>query len=103
MHSLFGAQAVAVDASHLYWANGPNSIGRANLDGTGANPSFVSGIFSANALAVDSVNGFIFWADLEGDRIGRANLADGAGATSTGETSTTATSAASPRAVARPV
>jgi hypothetical protein len=79
MHSLFGAQAVAVDGSHIYWANGPNSIGRANLDGTGANPSFVSGIFSANALAVDSVNGFIFWADLEGDRIGRANLADGSG------------------------
>ena len=79
MHSLFGATAVAVDASHIYWANGPNSIGRANRDGTGANPSFVSGIFSANALAVDSVNGFIFWADSEGSRIGRANLADGAG------------------------
>jgi hypothetical protein len=79
MHNLFGATAVAVDASHLYWANGPDSIGRANLDGTGADPTFVSGIFSANALAVDSVNGFIFWADLNGSRIGRANLADGTG------------------------
>jgi hypothetical protein len=79
LHSLFGAEALAVDGSHIYWANGANSIARANLDGTGVNPSFVSGIFSANALAVDSVNGFIFWADLEGDRIGRANLADGSG------------------------
>jgi hypothetical protein len=77
MSGLFGARALAIDGSYLYWANGSNSIGRANLDGTNANPNFVSGVFTANALAVDSANGYIFWADANGSRIGRANLANG--------------------------
>jgi hypothetical protein len=35
---------VAVDASHIYWANeGTNSIGRANLDGTSPEPNFIPG------------------------------------------------------------
>jgi hypothetical protein len=76
---LSGATAIAIDGSHIYWGNGPNQIGRADLDGNNANPNFVSGIFTANALAVDSVNGFLFWADESGSRIGRANLADGKG------------------------
>ena len=44
------ATLVAVDGSHIYWANpgawmGANgtTIGRANLDGSGANQSFISG------------------------------------------------------------
>ena len=33
---------MAVDAGHVYWANnGTNTIGRANLDGTDANQSFI--------------------------------------------------------------
>ena len=81
MSGLFGAESMAVDGSQIYWANGSNSIGRANLDGTGANPNFVSGIFTANALAVDSINGYLFWAVSIGSHIGRANLADGQGVT----------------------
>jgi hypothetical protein len=35
----FGAKGVAVDGTHIYWTNtvSGNRIGRANLDGTGAN------------------------------------------------------------------
>jgi hypothetical protein len=82
MSGLFGAGAVAVAGPYLYWANGPGSIGRANLDGSSPNPTFITppasgGTFSANAIAVDPVNGYIFWADSLNTRIGRANLADG--------------------------
>ena len=38
---------VAVDGGHVYWANnGTDTIGRANLDGTGANQSFITGASS---------------------------------------------------------
>jgi len=34
---------VAVDAAHVYWTNiDANTIGRANLDGTGANQRFIT-------------------------------------------------------------
>ena len=48
---------IAVDAGHIYWANDSSAeIGRANLDGSGVNPSF---IFPATAfgVAVDSGSG----------------------------------------------
>ena len=45
---------VAVDADHVYWANGTAStIGRANLDGTGVDQSFITGV--AQGVAVDSL------------------------------------------------
>ena len=35
---------VAVDSAHVYWTEFTNrSIGRANLDGTGVNPNFITG------------------------------------------------------------
>ncbi len=35
---------VAVDGAHVYWTNhGTDTIGRANLDGSGANQSFITG------------------------------------------------------------
>jgi virginiamycin B lyase len=83
---------VAVDASHVYWAThsffNPNytldtTIGRANLDGSGANQSFIGGASGPCGVAVDS--GHIYWANegipfgQPGSTIGRANL-DGSGA-----------------------
>jgi hypothetical protein len=61
----------------VYWANStsPGSIGRAKINGTGANNSFITGLDQPSAVAVDSK--FIYWS--EANRIGRANL-DGTGA-----------------------
>jgi hypothetical protein len=45
---------VAVDGQHVYWANfSSNTIGRANLDGSGANQSFIAGASDAIGVAVD--------------------------------------------------
>ncbi|HEU5004917.1 MAG TPA: DUF5050 domain-containing protein [Candidatus Saccharimonadales bacterium] len=71
-----GPFGVAVDNNFIYWINAPtNSIGRANIDGTGVNTSFITGISGAVGLAVD--NTYIYWST--GTAIGRANL-DGTGA-----------------------
>jgi hypothetical protein len=65
----------------VYWgAGGANAIGRANLDGTGLNTSFVSGVTTPYGLAVDASH--IYWADLTNGNIGRANI-DGSGANQT--------------------
>ena len=53
-----------------------NRIGRANLDGTGVNQSFITGVSSPTGVAVDA--GHVYWANVAADTIGRANL-DGTG------------------------
>ena len=71
----------------VYWANfGPagttgTTIGRANLDGTGVNQSFVGGATDPCGVAVDAAH--LYWANrtpsaTRGTAIGRANL-DGTG------------------------
>ena len=66
-----GACAVAVDASHVYWATN-GALFRANLDGTG-----VQGIPGASATCGVAVDGsHIYWSRWGG--VGRANL-DGSG------------------------
>jgi Domain of unknown function (DUF5050) len=62
---------------HLYWANfGAGTIGRASVDGTGANQNFISGASGPDGVAVDS--GHVYWANDNSTTIGRANL-DGTG------------------------
>src|SRR5262245_29523854 len=60
--------AVAVDDAHIYWLEGgtyctpcpDGSIGRANLDGTDADPDFITGIHEPSfGLAVDGEH--IYW------------------------------------------
>jgi hypothetical protein len=69
-------------ANFVYWTNlFGNSIGRAKINGTGSNDSFIPGIPSspgAAGIAVDSK--FIYWTEQNGSTaaIGRANL-DGTG------------------------
>jgi hypothetical protein len=74
-------------AAYVYWTtpfncgcNNANpftgNIGRANLDGTGVNQSFITGLFHPGRVAVDARH--IYWTDASTDRIGRANL-DGSG------------------------
>ena len=73
---------VAVDASHVYWATysffNPSftldtTIGRANLNGSGANQIFITGAYGPCGVAVDS--GHIYWANVVTGTIGRSNLA----------------------------
>jgi hypothetical protein len=68
--------------AYVYWGtiSTAGTIGRANLDGSGANQSFIAGTESPVGLAVDSR--YIYWVNLQGaepSSIGRANL-DGSGA-----------------------
>lgn len=70
-----GAIAPAANA-YVYWANfSSGSIGRANLDGTNPEQSFISGLSQVLDVAVDS--NYIYWND-QGTSIARANL-DGTG------------------------
>ena len=64
-----------VNAGHVYWTNaGTNTIGRASLDGTGADQSFITGASFPRGVAVDADH--VYWTN--GNDIGRANL-DGTG------------------------
>ena len=70
---------LAVDRTYVYWVNlRSNTIGRANLDGTGVNQSFISGASQPSAIAVDGT--YIYWTNF--NTIGRANL-DGTGVNQT--------------------
>ena len=63
--------------AYIYWADpDSNAIGRANLDGTGANPSFITEADNPLGVAVDGAH--VYWANGT-NTIGRANL-DGTGA-----------------------
>ncbi|MGD0863167.1 MAG: hypothetical protein ABSA21_10470 [Candidatus Limnocylindrales bacterium] len=62
----------AAGLEHLYWANHhAGTIGRANLDGTGVNQSFITGANAICGLAI--VGDYIYWGNIDGG-IGRANL-----------------------------
>jgi virginiamycin B lyase len=68
---------VAVDSGHVYWADGWGlAIGRANLDGSGAQRNFITGAAFPCGVAVDGDH--VYWANLAGNSIGRADLAGGA-------------------------
>jgi hypothetical protein len=81
--ALLAALALLIAPPHahgnfVYWANGidPGSIGRAKINGTGANDNLITGLSQPTAVAVDSK--FIYWSEAGANRIGRANL-DGTG------------------------
>lgn len=67
--SLFG---IAVDNSYVYWTDPVTStIGRANLDGTGAT-TLIGGLDRPDGVAVDGT--YIFWTEHYDNSIGRAKL-----------------------------
>jgi hypothetical protein len=72
------ALAARADA-FVFWTNLGDTIGRANLDGTGMDPSFIA-LVGANpypsGVAVDASH--VYWTDFNAGAIGRANL-DGTG------------------------
>jgi hypothetical protein len=65
---------VAIDGSHVYWADRESgTIGRADLDGGDPNAALIGGLEHPCAVAIDS--SYLYWVDTRG--IGRAGL-DGA-------------------------
>lgn len=74
---------LAVDARHIYWTHDDlrqnkvgdtfsYAIGRANLDGSGANLRFIAASNAVDGLAVSSQ--YVFWTNNGEHAIGRANL-----------------------------
>ncbi|MEA2198558.1 MAG: hypothetical protein QOJ25_2609, partial [Solirubrobacteraceae bacterium] len=62
----------------VYWANyTTGTIGRANLNGTSADQSFITGADHPDGLAVDTH--YVYWPNSNANTIGRANL-NGTGA-----------------------
>ncbi len=75
---------VAVNATHIFWTNiYTNSIGRANLDGSGVNTAFITGCSRPFGVAMNPTH--IFWTNYNGGTgigtIGRAKLNGAGGAT----------------------
>ena len=53
-------RGIALDQDHLYWiSQGNNKIGRANLDLTGLEPDYVTGIQKSTGLVVDATH--LYW------------------------------------------
>ena len=86
--AVLGALVVSLVVSkaaqaYVYWANRTDTIGatgtiaRSNLDGSGANQSFITGASSPGGVAVDAAH--VYWANTGTSTIARANL-DGSGA-----------------------
>jgi hypothetical protein len=74
---LLGLVAAPAAEGRIYWANsGTGTIGRANLDGTGVDERFITGLQSPSGLAVDAAH--VYWSNYESRMIGRANP-DGTG------------------------
>lgn len=75
-HFIVGASdpvGLAVDGQHIYWTNRGDatpSVGRANLDGSAVNESFLP----VNAARLAVAGGHIYWSNGYGTVIGRADL-----------------------------
>ena len=75
-----GSCGIAVAGKYIYWMNNaeslkPVTIGRANLDGTGVNKRFITGVATGCGIAV--VRGYIYWTNggfSHRHALGRANL-----------------------------
>jgi virginiamycin B lyase len=73
---VWGSSSPAItlaSARHVYWTDrGSNTIGRADVGGSSATQSFITGANDTRGVAVDS--GHIYWANLASNTIGRADL-----------------------------
>jgi hypothetical protein len=67
---------ITADTEHIYWCDSTNnSIGRAKLDGTSAELSFITGCHFPYGIAVDGSH--IYWCNSSTNCIGRSTLAGG--------------------------
>jgi hypothetical protein len=68
-------ESVAVNSSHIYWADTPtHAIGRANLNGSNVDPSFIEINPDPGIVGVAVNSGHIYWTQRDTGAIGRANL-----------------------------
>jgi sugar lactone lactonase YvrE len=59
--------------AYTYWTDsGSDTIRRANLDGSGVDTAFITGVENPEGVAVDGAH--IYWSNSTADTIGRANL-----------------------------
>ena len=63
--------AVGVNRTYIYWSSANGTIGRADLNGTHVDHTFIKSSDAPRGVAVDSA--YIYWANADGT-IGRANL-----------------------------
>ena len=74
---LLGSASAAIYWTHIDWATGAEEIGRSNLDGSNADPDFITmprsqGYSPCGGVAVDATH--LYWAANGLGKIGRANL-----------------------------
>jgi hypothetical protein len=63
---------VTVDSSHIYWVSSfAHLIGRANIDGSGVEKTFIGGLADPSDVKVNAQH--VYWSDFVGG-VGRANL-----------------------------
>jgi hypothetical protein len=68
-----GTRGLAVDSTHIYWTNpDQDTIGRANLDGSGVDQSFITGLQDPWDVAVSGPN--LYWTSAGTGTIGHAQL-----------------------------
>jgi virginiamycin B lyase len=68
---------VAVNSANIFWSEPGffccgTRIGRASINGSGADPSFIGGASAPCGVALDT-SSHLYWANLEAGTIGRAN------------------------------
>ena len=68
---------LALNDSFVYWGGGNNAVGRAGLDGSAPNETFIGGL-SSYACGGGVNSKYVFWSHGSGTTVGRANL-DGSG------------------------
>jgi hypothetical protein len=69
--------ATPVASAFVYWGNRESgNVGRANLDGSASNPSFIRlpPNLGASPCGIATDSAHIYWADINNDEIGRANI-----------------------------
>jgi hypothetical protein len=57
--------------TYIYWTQG-NKLGRANIDGTGQNPDFITGLNGGDDIASDGT--YLYWSEYGINSIGRSKL-----------------------------
>lgn len=74
-----GPCGVAIDGSHLYWGyfGEAAAIGRSNLDGEDAEPTFIHLPSGSSPCTIAVYGGHVYWSNYGGSTIGRANLDGG--------------------------
>jgi hypothetical protein len=65
---------VVVDGDHIFWADGVSKIGRAKIDGTDVDPSFITGADFPCGPSINAASKTIYWANTANQTIGKANL-----------------------------